>query len=246
LPYPRFLPGIEIANYFERQIPMNAQTAHHHPSSPTRPTRYELGLSEHALVSATVLFVDMVGFTQFCANSGPLDVILMLNALLSILSEEVRAHGGRVEKLLGDGLMAVFTEQNNGCSSEESAVHCALAMQRSVSLWNASESRDADRSIQVAVGIHAGEIIVGRLGSADLPEHSVFGDTVNVASRVEGKNRCLDTQVLVTSAVIQGLDAGLKSELGDKITDFGWQQLRGRVERIRLYGIQRRNQLQLC
>jgi class 3 adenylate cyclase len=201
----------------------------------------ELGLTEYAVVSGTVLFVDMVGFTSFCAKSTPLDVIRMLSTLLGILSDEVRGHGGRIEKILGDGLMAVFCERNNGFTSDASAVRCAMAMQQAVSLWNETENRQTEYAVRIAIGIHAGDIIVGMLGGADLLEQTVFGDTVNVASRVEGKNRCLDTEILITSAVIQGLDTEVEAGIRDKFTDFGSQQLRGRVDRVRLYGVPREN-----
>lgn len=188
---------------------------------------------------AVVLFVDMLGFTSFCAERSSGEVIIMLRELLALLSEQVFAHDGTIDKFLGDGLMAVFGSPHPGPRDASNAVRCASAMQHAVGQWNVRHGRVADAEIRVAIGIHAGQVILGDIGSEQRLEFAVLGDTVNIASRVESKCRSLDASLLVTGDVIAALDAEGGRDLAAGFTDHGLQALRGRHAPLHLYGIPR-------
>jgi class 3 adenylate cyclase len=188
---------------------------------------------------ATVLFVDMVGFTQFCAENDPIAVLEMLQDLLALLGEQVSLHGGSVEKYLGDGLMAVFHHDRSQASQASHAVACALAMCTSVAEWNSRLGRRGNEAIRIAIGIHAGQVIVGTIGDRQHGEEAIFGDTVNIASRVEGKCRCLDTEVLVTEQVMTAIRAEGFGHLVATFANFGFQQLRGRPGLVHVHGQKR-------
>jgi adenylate cyclase len=183
----------------------------------------------------TILFADMIGFTAFCAENHPSVVMNMLRGLFAILVGEIAAHGGRTEKLLGDGLMAVFVpEDERGCGAA-AAIRCAIAIQTAVDRWNARSGR----RIKIAIGLHSGPVTTGRIGAGVCQEFAVIGDAVNIASRVEGKCRSLDASILLTSDVVAEARREGAAEATERLADFGMQQLRGRKARLHLFGMKR-------
>jgi PAS domain S-box-containing protein len=187
---------------------------------------------------ASVLFVDMIGFTGFCAANSPATVIAVLRELLAILSRQVFAHHGTIDKFLGDGLMAVFGSPVSGLQDATNGVNCGLDLLRAVERWNADCGRTAD-AIKIAVGIHTGHVILGDIGSEQRLEFAVLGDTVNIASRVEGKCRSLDMAMLVTSEVMDAVAAEAAGTQATSFIDLGLQTLRGRETPVKLFGIPR-------
>ncbi|WP_224001049.1 adenylate/guanylate cyclase domain-containing protein [Aureimonas sp. SA4125] len=188
---------------------------------------------------ATVLFADMIGFTSFCADNYPRTVIDMLRELLALLSEQVFAHDGTIDKFMGDGMMAVFGSPKPGRRDATNAICCARAMQAAVDDWNVGKGRRGEDAIRVAIGIHTGHVILGDIGSAKRLEFAVLGDVVNIASRVEGKNRSLDTNILLTAEVMQALEREDGLDVAIDAEDFGLQPLRGRTTGVHLYGWRR-------
>lgn len=188
---------------------------------------------------ATVLFVDMIGFTQFCAASDPATVGRVLREFLTLLGDTVVAYGGCVEKYLGDGLMAFFDGSQLRSRDATNALCCALAMTKTIEVWNESHGRTESDAIQIAIGIHTGRVIIGAVGSDSRREMAVFGDTVNIASRVEGKCRCLDAAILVTSQVKEKLCLEGSVDVLDGFANFGFQELRGRAGHVYLHGLPR-------
>jgi PAS domain S-box-containing protein len=187
---------------------------------------------------ASVLFVDMIGFTGFCAANYPATVIAVLRELLAILSRQVFAHQGTIDKFLGDGLMAVFGSPVQSAQDATNAVNCGLGMLRAVDQWNADCGR-FDDPIKVAVGVHTGHVILGDIGSEQRLEFAVLGDAVNIASRVEGKCRSLDMAMLVTADVVDAIGSEAAGVHAANFTDLGYQTLRGREAAVRLFGIPR-------
>lgn len=186
-----------------------------------------------------VLFVDMIGFTTYCARLSPHAVIEMLRELLALLSSSVFAHGGSIDKFLGDGLMAVFGAPRASEADASNAARCAIDILERVDGWNSRRERPADDAIRVAIGIHYGEVVQGDVGSDQRLEFTVVGDTVNVASRVEAYCRTLDAAVLVTGAFVASLRAEGSATLADGFGDEGLHALRGLPDPVRLYGLRR-------
>jgi class 3 adenylate cyclase len=188
---------------------------------------------------ATVLFVDMVGFTSYCSGMAPAAVIEIMRDLLSLLSESVFTHNGIIDKFLGDGLMAVFGPPIASSHDATNAALCALDILHKIDLWNDRCHRTGDAAIRVAIGIHYGDVVQGDVGSDKRLELTVIGDTVNIASRVEAYCRSLDTAVLVTDAFISSLHMEGSHTIAAGFVDQGHHLLRGRAEQIRLYGVKR-------
>src|SRR5439155_22934168 len=105
-------------------------------------------------------------------------------------------HGGTINKLLGDGFMAVFGIGSDSRHHAHKALAAARAIQRTMERLNAERAARGEDSIQVGIGINTGVAIVGSIGSPERMEFTVIGNTVNVASRIEALNKTLSTSGL--------------------------------------------------
>lgn len=177
---------------------------------------------------ACVLFLDLRGFSAKAEVWPPEDVVAYLNRVFDLAIGEVTARGGVVHQLLGDGLMALFGIPVSTGADAEAAVGAALAIERAVA---AAVASGALPPTEVGLGLHAGEVVAGPVGSAAHKEYKATGDVVNVASRIEGLNKELGSRVLVSQAVWDGLPAGARppAEL------MGPVAVRGRREPVVLY-----------
>lgn len=201
-------------------------------------------LSVARLQSASVLFVDMVGFTGFCSRNDADAVIETLRDLLALLSQSVFAHQGTIDKFLGDGLMAVFGAPIPGPLDATNAIRCALEIVDGVEQWNTKRRARGQDPIRIAVGINHGEVVLGDVGSSEKLELTVVGDTVNIARRVEGYCRALGVPLLVTGAFIEELRAEGGGAIADRFIDRGHHILRGRPGASHLFALDRRAAVQ--
>jgi adenylate cyclase len=186
---------------------------------------------------AAVLFVDMVGFSTYCASAAPDAVIALLRDLSAVLSRSVFAHDGTIDKFLGDGLMAVFGAPIPSGLDATNVARCAIEMLHAVERWNHRRQHCGDAAVRLAIGIHYGEVIQGDVGSDQQLELTVVGDPVNIASRVEAYCRQLDAPALVTASFLKALNDEGDHDLGARFVDQGWHMLRGRSEPVRLHAM---------
>ncbi|MCA1816771.1 MAG: GAF domain-containing protein [Acidobacteria bacterium] len=133
----------------------------------------------------TVLFADIRGFTRLAEHAPPAEVVALLNRYFSAMTEVIFAHGGTLDKFIGDGLLALFGAPRATDADAANAAACAAAMQRrAASLCH--ELRAAGLpEVSVGIGLHTGEAIVGYVGSETRLEYTAIGDTVNLAARLE-------------------------------------------------------------
>ncbi len=146
----------------------------------------------------TVLFADIRGFTAFSEREKPEKVVGLLNHYFSAMSEIIFAHGGTLDKYIGDGLMAIFGAPNATPEDAKNALKTAVTMQkRLISLNKELEAAKFSR-ISVGIGLHTGEATIGYIGSDQRSEYTAIGDMVNVASRLEKNAR--GGQILISEA----------------------------------------------
>jgi len=150
-----------------------------------------------------IMFCDMRDFTSFAARHLPHDVIHVLNRFLHAVCEPVLANRGFLDKYLGDGFLAVFgLDGADAQSCCLDAVRAALRMPQRVAELNRSLAAAFDVTLDFGVGLHFGEVVVGDMGHPLKTQFSVLGDTVNVASRIEGFNRRFGTRILASSRFV--------------------------------------------
>jgi adenylate cyclase len=150
---------------------------------------------------AAVLFVDIVGFTAFADGRSADEVIETLRAFHARMESEVFAHGGTLDKYLGDGLMATFGTPLPQADDAERALACVRAMVDRMAALNADRRMEGLAEIDARFGLHFGTVVLGDIGANRL-EFAVLGDTVNAASRLEAMTRELGVQAVVSDAAI--------------------------------------------
>ncbi|MCY6383335.1 adenylate/guanylate cyclase domain-containing protein [Hoeflea prorocentri] len=164
-----------------------------------------------------VLFVDIVGFTEYAADKSSEDVIGTLREFHQRMEEEVFSHNGTLDKYLGDGLMATFGTPIATDRDAVNALRCARSMMQSMARWNQERSLAGEPPLRASFGLHYGPAVLGDIGSNRL-EFAVIGNTVNVASRVEALTRGLTAELAATDELLErvreedGADGGLVSD----------------------------------
>lgn len=148
----------------------------------------------------TILFADIRGYTSMSEQMTPLETFALLNDYLACMGQVINDAGGFIDKYIGDAIMALFEDESTG-----SALRAALAMQQALAVFNAERRRKAQPVVNIGIGIHRGEVVMGTVGFTSRIESTVIGDPVNVAARVEGLTRKYNRTVLVTESVIAAL-----------------------------------------
>ena len=169
----------------------------------------------------TILFTDIRGFTSFCEDKDPTVVVGLLNEYMRQMVSIIVKHGGHVNKFIGDGILAIFSDEDGAETGNHPvrAVNCAL------------EIVTAPNRFETGAGIHTGLAVVGNVGSEDKMEYTVLGDTVNVASRLESLNKEKKTKLLMSRAT-----QALLEEQVD-LTALGAVPVRGQAEPIEIYTV---------
>ena len=142
----------------------------------------------------TVLFADIAGFTGLSERLGD-RIIPLLSSYLDTMSREITAHGGTIDKFIGDAVMAFWGAPAGNIHHAVDACRSALACQRA--LRESALTDDSDRPLAVRIGINSGEMLVGNIGSEVRLNYTVIGDAVNVASRLEGANKEYGTDIIL-------------------------------------------------
>lgn len=155
---------------------------------------------------AAVLFVDIVGFTAYADGRPASEVIETLRAFHAEMEGQVFAHGGTLDKYLGDGLMASFGTPSPLADDAERAVACVRGMVARMAVLNAARSAANMPRIDARFGLHFGQVVLGDIG-ANRMEFAVLGDTVNTASRLEALTRAMNVQAIASDAVIRAAGA---------------------------------------
>src|SRR5581483_8227979 len=171
----------------------------------------------------TILFTDIRGFTAFCESKDPAVVVDLLNIYMSQMVGFIVRHGGHVNKFIGDGILAVFSDEDPGAHRGDHAlraVRCAAEMVSTV----VGEFR-------TGAGLHSGEVVIGNVGSSDKLEYTVLGDTVNLASRLEGLNKDQHTKLLMSEESREMLRGAV-----DTIY-LGAVPVKGKTEKMKLYTV---------
>jgi class 3 adenylate cyclase len=142
-------------------------------------------------VEITALFLDVRGFTGFAEQRPARQVVAALNGLFATAVPILHAHGGHVDKFIGDGLLAVFGVPRRHTDHADRALAAALDIAAAVDNRPAGELR-------VGIGLNSGSVVVGNLGGAGRFDFTVIGDTVNVAARVEAATRTTGDTILLS------------------------------------------------
>lgn len=156
-------------------------------------------------LNAAVLFCDIRGFTTLSYKLPPEQLVALLNTYLNAMVEAVAAASGTIDKFIGDAVMAEFGSPVSYGEHTDAmnAIRAALGMRRSLAALRSQWLQEGKTVIYHGIGISYGEVIAGNIGSLRRLEYTVIGDTVNVASRVEGLTKSFWTDILITESLYQ-------------------------------------------
>ncbi|CAN7228301.1 adenylate/guanylate cyclase domain-containing protein [Rhizobium sp. LjRoot254] len=145
-----------------------------------------------------VMFVDLRGVTSFAESASSDELRHMLAEFRDIVSEVVVRHGGAVDKYLGDGVMAVFGHPAPREDDADRALACALELVAALDDWRAREASAGRPALKAGIGLHAGTAMAGVLKAGCHSEHTVLGDVVNVAQRLQAVSKSVGATLVVS------------------------------------------------
>lgn len=176
-------------------------------------------------VEVAVMFADVAGYTTLAEALPPYDVVHMLNRFFNGASDVVEANSGRVDNYMGDAILALFGVEDEPRPTV-SAIRAGLGVLEVARDLNHYVERIYGKTFAVRVGVDYGEVVFGLLGAEGTARETAIGDAVNVASRLQGANKDVGTEMLVSQAVFRGcaddVNFGRSFEL----------DLRGKVGRV--------------
>jgi adenylate cyclase len=176
----------------------------------------------------TLLFSDIRGFTTLSESRRPEEVVEILNRYFSRQVDVIFRHGGTVDKFIGDAIMAFWGAPVDDPLHAQNAVKAALEMGRVVDEFRATLPGELSREFDIGIGVHTGPAVVGFIGSENKLDYTAIGDSVNLASRIEGATKGV-ARVLVS----EGTRAACGEAFG--FTDKGSFKAKGKSEEVRLF-----------
>lgn len=176
----------------------------------------------------TVWFSDLASFTSLSEGLSAQELVALMNRYFSAMTEIIEAHGGFVDKYIGDAIVAVFGAPHADPDHAAAAVRAVLRAQARLDELNRAGAFGA-RTIVARTGINTGNALVGNVGSSRRFNYTVMGDMVNMASRLEGANKALGTQILVADSTAAALPEAFILREVDRI------RVKGRHEPVTVY-----------
>lgn len=156
----------------------------------------DVELGDYVEREMTVMFMDIRSFTSLSESMSPQQNFNFLNSYLQRVAPVVQAYGGFIDKYVGDGIMALFPDE------PAAALNAAIEIRGTIRLYNRHRARCNYRPIEVGIGIHTGQLILGTIGYADRMETTVISDSVNLASRLETLNKHYGTTTIVSESTL--------------------------------------------
>ena len=152
-----------------------------------------------ARVPVTILFSDLIGFTTLVERADPEALVAQLNEYLTRMTSVVFSNGGTLDKFIGDAIMAVWGNVRSFGMAQDAknCARAALGMRRELRQLNEQWRGEGRMGLGMGIGINQGEVIVGNIGSHERMDPTVIGDSVNLASRLEGLTRIYGVDILI-------------------------------------------------
>jgi class 3 adenylate cyclase len=179
----------------------------------TRPD-FENRLLASETVEATVVFLDICGFTSLAEKLNPTDVVSLLNTYFDLIVKEVIAQGGHVDKFMGDAVMGVFRGEHH----LDRAIDAALSARAALKNSETPLPQGFDYRPEVSIGVNTGEVVSGNIGSASLKrlDYTVIGDVVNMSQRLQSAAKA--GQIIISEAVYERVKESFHCQFVGEVT----------------------------
>jgi class 3 adenylate cyclase len=182
-------------------------------------------------VNGTVMFCDIRDFTPLVESQPPEATIELLNTYYTLMFNAISSQGGIVSVMAADGLMAVFGAPLPLPDHRAAAVRAALEMIELIELFNAEQAAAGKTPIRIGIGIASGEMVAGYTGTNERATYTCIGDTVNIASRLEGHTKQAGRAILIDAATRAGLASDVALEALGPVT------VRGKTQPVDVFAV---------
>ena len=182
--------------------------------------------------NVVILMCDIRNFTSISEINKAEDVVKFLNTYFTHMVDIVKKYGGTVDKFVGDAVMVLFGAPISYNDNAKRAVAAAIEMFTQLDKIPCGQLKFPEGiKLDIGIGIHYGEVIVGQIGSADKTNYTVIGDTVNVASRLEGLTKLYGARLIISEAVYDELDDSVNALLLDSV------KVKGKKASVQIYRV---------
>jgi len=179
--------------------------------------------------NVTVLFVDIRGFTPLAERLTAEQVVSLLNRYFKAVTNAIFKYNGTVDKFIGDAVMAFYNAPLQQKDHADRAVKSAIEIQKEIEKLNKELKKD-NLKIAVGIGINTGEAVIGNVGTEQFLDYTAIGDTVNTASRLQGKANA--DEILVSESTKKAISDG-----PIKLKDAGNFELKGKAKKVEVYKV---------
>ena len=220
--------GLEKKRLRDTQRDMMARFTAHEVARDLDESGFAIGGRE---VVATVLFCDIRGFTSIAESQPPDVVIDLLNNYYTLMFDAISSHGGMVNQIIGDGLMAIFGAPRPLHDAERCATQAGLEMIAMIEDFSRGQVAAGRVEVRIGVGIASGPMVAGYTGTQTRAIYTCVGDTVNLAARLEGYTKDAGVPLLVNE--------GTRAALGDgfAVTALGPVLLKGKATPVQVFSV---------
>ena len=195
------------------------------------PFLFRLSFVQTPFVS--VLFSDIAGFTTMSEKFPPEEVKRILDEYLTAMTEIVFANTGVLDKYVGDAVMAVYGSVGNKTPDDDAfrAVKTAIEMQEKIQELRKKWVEEGSVPMQIRIGVHSGEALIGNFGSPLKMDYTAIGDTVNTASRLEGLNKQFGSGIMISHSTYELISEKIN------VRNLGPAPVKGKSEAIHVYEV---------
>lgn len=179
-----------------------------------------------------ILFADLRSFTKFSEQKLPYDVVFVINQYFRHMGEAVEANGGHLDKFIGDGVMALFGLDDSPEIASQKAIDAAVSMAKELEIMNRNLESDLPSPLRIGIGLHLGQVIVGKMGYGNAMSITAIGDAVNTASRLETMNKEFSSQLIFSNELAKRSGRDYSSLRSEEV------MVRGREEAIKIYVVE--------
>ena len=187
----------------------------------------EIKLGDQVQKKMSILFSDIRNFTALSETLTPAQNFDFLNSYLKRMAPIVRMHHGFIDKFIGDAVMALFP------GKADDALHCAIAMQKEILRYNEHRSGQGYAPIEIGIGIHEGDLMLGTIGAEERMDGTVISDAVNLSSRIEHVTKSFGARILISGHFFSALE----NPHNFHVRLLGRVAVRGKTESIEIYEV---------
>jgi class 3 adenylate cyclase len=177
------------------------------------------------------MFSDIRGFTSMVESESPEETIELLNSYYALMFDAIGSHGGVVNQMIGDGLMALFGAPRPLADCAGSAVAAALEMIELIEGFNLERAAQGKAPIRIGIGIATGEVVAGYTGTQTRATYTCIGDTVNLAARLEAHTKVAGRSILIDDATRRALVDSVPTQA------LGPVPFKGKAETVEVFAV---------